>query len=647
MGYQLKIHFRSIHFDWKTFILTVAISLLTVTPFAALGFFRSETFLLRTNSRDWLYVWFPTGFLIATNELIRGRFLSGGSAIAFAFLMYLVCKSFCAPRKLIILGFFLNLILVLIATQVQRGIEAESWWGLNPAKIYPSGMFGVSQLSGGGIPAFRSWLQPAGSAGIGLEFQARVTGLSQNWSWEPSQPGFGLQDRLESGHVLTRVVFPRGADPYLFIALDTGRHISGQVFRVSLEMRAKQPIPARGCRGIWLQEDGRAYAAKCLPVALSPSWKNFSLIWQAPPVKDSPTGLRVVLNDFDGLEFDVRRIKVERAVSGTSGWISLLRPWIGLRRSGQKVASGRVYLENGSDWRSYRLIEAGLATNQVEVQAIAWPGESNIELRNVSLLGRDGAANPIVKSPSSRISLWFPSPNLLGHVVLVLGLSVMALTRRPSWAVLAFVLTLLALLPSGSRTAWLAFVIGGVWLLWLVVYQYNRIALITILALFVLVLIGGGLNRVSVIKFDASLEDGNLVSRPEIWSIGWQTLLERPFGLGESGFKTRFHQRRPEVPNINHAHNFWLEMAVRYGWVGLFVAVVFSAALLFLSWRWGRFRGLVLVSSVLLMNVFDYTLFFPGVAYPLFLSLNALREELRSKSLARNVVWERCIVRSG
>jgi hypothetical protein len=375
-------------------------------------------------------------------------------------------------------------------------------------------------------------------------------------------------------------------------------------------------------------------------VALNPQWQKCTYSWTAPHVTDSPSKLRVVLNDFDGLEFDVRGFRLQEQIrepSGKTVLVSLLRPWVGLTLRGIKSAvPNRVYLENSLDWQRFELdVDVSMQPQAFEVQAVASPGESNIELRQTRLSAGNGGPNPAPKNLPYRISLWFPSPNLLGHLVVVVGLCAMALTHRSRWVILACLLTVLALLPTGSRAAWLAFVVGGPWLLWIATSKQNRVfVIVALMALLVATLGLGGLDRVSIISFSTTPEDGNPLSRPEIWAVAWQALLVHPLGLGEGGFALWFNYVRPEAAGmILHAHNFWLELAVRYGWMGLISALVFTGGLLVLGWRWGGFRGLALVVSVLLMNVFDYTLFFPGVAYPLYLSLNAFRQDVLANSV--------------
>jgi O-Antigen ligase len=612
-------------------IITAAV--LPFSPVALLGFLVQRNWKPGIHARVWTMLWLLTGAPVLMVSLITGRFLEVLTGVLFLVLSMIACHILQTPRKTIVSSFMVSLLLVIVATEVQKSWNSQAWWELEPAALHPVGFDGVTRLNGGGRLVSRFWTLAPGPSALRLEFEARKTGPTSHWTWDSSQAGFQLRQLTESGIPWTRVVFPRGVDPYLSRIVETGQPISGRTFQVSLELRSRKPISASGCRGVWLQEFGGGYASGCLPVALNAQWQRFTYSWTAPQLTDSPSKLRVVLNDFDGLEFDVRGFQLQeqiRELSGKTALVSLLRPWVGLTWPGIKTSeSNRVYIENTSDWQSYVLdADPSLQPRAFEVQAVASPGESNIELRKTRLLGRNGLLNLVPKVQPYRISLWFPSPNLLGHMVVVVGLCAMALAHRSRWVILACLLTVLALLPTESRAAWLAFVVGGPWLLWIATSKQTRVfVIVALMALLVATLGLGGLDRVSIISFSTTPEDGNPLSRPEIWAVAWQALLVHPLGLGEGGFALWFNHVRPEAAGmILHAHDFWLELAVRYGWLGLLSAVAFTSGLLVFGWLWGGFRGLALVVSVLLMNVFDYTLFFPGVAYPLYLSLNAFRQ---------------------
>ena len=116
-------------------------------------------------------------------------------------------------------------------------------------------------------------------------------------------------------------------------------------------------------------------------------------------------------------------------------------------------------------------------------------------------------------------------------------------------------------------------------------------------------------------------------SRLEIWRVALQALLEHPWiGIGPD-FGSYWETAQParRVKATTHAHNLWLAFAAAYGLPGLFAILWVTGGFLLLAWRWGRWRALALVVSILIMNLFDYTLFYSGVLFPLLLGLNALR----------------------
>jgi O-Antigen ligase len=352
------------------------------------------------------------------------------------------------------------------------------------------------------------------------------------------------------------------------------------------------------------------------------------LVWTAPRVMRSPSAFRVVLNDFDGREYDMRGLRLEERTLSPSGsviWVSLLKPWVGLAWPGH-AATGpdRIVLSDNLGWQRISMeLHSGKQAKDFEVRAIFWSGDSRVEIRNTNLVGVAGSASPVPISLFERVNLWYPSPNSLAHVVVTVGLAAMTLSQGSWLAFLAAVLSVVTVLPTGSRTAWLALLIGIPWAFWLASAKEPK-RWVFIVGVVGLALTSGGLNRFSSIQFSTRLEDGNPLSRPEIWSGAWRAMLEHPLGLGIGGFSQWFVNHSPGTGLIYHAHNFWLELGVRYGWVGFCSAVVLTLGLLRFAWCRGRYRGLAFVFPVLLMNFFDFTLLYPGVSYPLYLCLNAL-----------------------
>jgi hypothetical protein len=378
------------------------------------------------------------------------------------------------------------------------------------------------------------------------------------------------------------------------------------------------PIPATGCRGVWLQEDGGEYAAKCQAVALDSAWKPVHLQWVPPQSSQSPNRIRVVLNDFDGLRYDVRRVRLEERVG--ANWIPLSSLWLNIGASGK---SSRLWLYPTDVWQAVRLgLKVAPSESETSVEGVLWVGSSVLEVRRVRALGSGRSFEPM---PSvGRVALWFTQPNLLGHSVAALMMCGLALSRRGWLSLLLAVAGLGLIALTGSRTALLVVVVGIPMLAAQNLSLHARpIALSAMVAMTVLVILFTPAIRRDGASF---LNDGNSIPRTRIWQIAWQATLEHRFGLGQGKFPEYFEQHVGTAPHdaIQHAHNFWLELGVRYGYFGLIAAVWISLGLLFVGWNRARWRGMTLVILLLLLNITDNTLLYQGVFCTLILTLNAL-----------------------
>ena len=296
--------------------------------------------------------------------------------------------------------------------------------------------------------------------------------------------------------------------------------------------------------------------------------------------------------------------------------------WLSIGISGKR---GRIGLNPTQVWQPLKL---GLVVSPTAFEStldgVLWMGSAELEVRRVNAFASGRILEPV---PSvGRIALWFIQPNLLGHTVATLLLCGLVLSRR-GWLSLLLAVTGLGLIAlTGSRTALLVVAVG----IPLVAIQnlslrarpiFLSIMMAVILSAFVFT---PGLRRDNLSFFN----DGNATSRSRIMQIAWQALLEHPFGLGQGKFSGYFEKHVGPAPHdaIQHAHNFWLELATRYGFPGLIAAVWISLGLMFVSWKRARWRGMTLVMSLLLLNITDNTLLYQGVFCTLILTLNALSE---------------------
>jgi O-Antigen ligase len=581
-----------------------------------------------TDVRTWSLIWVVPLVLTLGAEVTRQDLAGFGATLVAGLYLWLVCVHTRISRRLVVAGLLpivlaAVLLVMLIAATVELRINSSSWYHPDPRVVSHPNLFAWDEWHFQGLPlgdfVRRAWKVPKGvqDLEVGLEMRA-VQPLPDQWA--ASDGNYRLETLQELGESFTRVVTPLGADPFLFWSFDTGGAVSGRSFRVSLEMRSVKPIPALGCRGVWLQEDGGGYSAKCQAVSLDSSWKRVHLNWSVPQSSQSPNRIRVVLNDFDGLGYDVRRVRLEQRVG--ANWTPLSSLWLNIAALGK---GSRLWLNPTGLWQPLKLgLKVRSSDSEAMLNGVLWVGSAELEVRRVRALGSGVLLEPV---PSvGRVALWFAQPNLLGHSVAALLLCGLAISRR-GWLSLLLAMTGLGLIAlTGSRTALLVVVVGIPLLaVQNLSLRARPIVLSVVVAVAVLALVfTPGIRRDGL----SILNDGNATPRTRIMQIAWQAVLEHPFGLGQGQFPKYFELHVGPAPHdaIQHAHNFWLELATRYGFPGLVAAVWISLGLLFVAWKRARWRGLTLVTLLLALNITDNTLLYQGVFCPLILTLNALFE---------------------
>jgi hypothetical protein len=66
-------------------------------------------------------------------------------------------------------------------------------------------------------------------------------------------------------------------------------------------------------------------------------------------------------------------------------------------------------------------------------------------------------------------------------------------------------------------------------------------------------------------------------------------------------------------------------MGVRFGVFGMIGAFCLTAGILWFAWYFGSWRGIAFVMPFLVMNMFDYSMDYPGVWIPFLIGLLYLR----------------------
>ena len=407
---------------------------------------------------------------------------------------------------------------------------------------------------------------------------------------------------------------------------------------------------------------------RCLPLTPTETWTRYSLSWRVPEAVDASV-VRILLSGLTG-DYDVRRVRLFTAKKELGPLLpqggALNLTW-GARPEAQ---SGRSFIPT-SRWQQLGVkaqrqagdtannIVNNTANNTVTAH-LSSAGGLVLATRNVTLTDATGKRLPEAVS-STRQTIIFGDPNLAGHTLATLGLALVVLlsvtlpttqsfnTRPPDiqspntqvpgarlssilLGVLAAALTLFGLVLTGSRAALIGLMGGLLWLVWLRLPRGARRLGFAALGLAGLGVLGVLWPKLSALRLFSL---GEVTARSDIWREAWAAFVTHPLrGLGAGGFPRYWAETHSGVGGeaVQHAHNVWLEFASSYGVFGLVSIATLTLGLSWLAWRSGGARALALVVGVLLMNVFDTTLFYAGVLFPLFLTLGvfwASQEMLR------------------
>lgn len=581
--------------------------------------------------KEWLWLWLAPAFILLISSFSEARwhlaYELGGQ-----FLLALALSSLVIPTKVLRFVLVASMGIFLIAA-VSGPILASRIWQ-DPQALSLTDVLANLRQNTVSTLAARSWRLPAAVDGLELSFEVRLLEGALGWDWFRSAGGFKLTPLEENGTPFTRVVTPRSNDPYLMRTYELEGPAGGKTFRVQLDMRAPTPVPAEACRGVWLQTWGPGGDAKCQAVDLTPEWRPVELEWTVPAASESPV-IRVVLNNFDGLSYDVREVELYELEDGA--WrrlepllqeaVSLALGW---DHEKPESYAGQGFIPKEA-WQKVDFALEPPAEGSSTLRTLLSVGssqslETRVEVRNTSLTALS-ERQPIPAPTYPRAQLWFSHPNLAAHTLLAFALATLTTTASFRLTLVVSGLAALIIFLIRSRAASLALMLGVGWFS-LLAYPFKNHRQLAILLAAGMVLLGTGIFSLSGFR-NSVFSERTGTGRPEIWQVAWHALVEHPWkGTGSAKFtdywQATYKGDSQEI--VPHAHNLWLQFAASYGLPGLIAILWLTGGFLYLAWQWGRWRGLALVVPVFIMNVFDYTFFYSGVLFPLILSMNALRQ---------------------
>jgi hypothetical protein len=576
-------------------------------------------FVTATQWRTWLWMVLPFTVFSLIPSLIAGRWADVGVILLLTLLFSAI--SVVALSRFLSQRVTLFMLCALTLFGVVGQLSAPYVW-LNSERHELLSFVGGLREDRVEARSSRSWRIPETAESLELKFEAKLHSSTLGWQWYTSTKGYALEPRTENGGVFTHVTTPTEGDPYLLRNYTLPEAIAGQTFRVEIELRSNTPLAAEGCRGIWLQTWLEGGGASCSAVALTPEWQTFQHTWTAPPEAVSRI-IRVILNDFDGLSYDVGTTKLYRQTF--SGWEELepLLPAVpGVTSSWESnEGDGGHGFEPTDQWRPYTFTFTKPPNATLEGRrfsaTLLIPPEITLATRNVKL---SVPSRPVASGV--RQSYVFGHPNLAGHTVIVLTLIAIALS--PGFVVQLFVsaLGLAACYFTGSRAAWLVFLAGVATLLWLKQPQRRKqLVILYTTAVLALAVAWPFLGRFQITSIS------NPVSRQEIWLTSLQLIRDHLWlGIGASPqtFSGLWDSYNPSAEEtITHAHNVVLEWFVNFGIFGAVAILWLLFGFLRIAWLRQRQEGVTVILALIALNMADVSLFYTWVLVPLMLYLNA------------------------
>ncbi|WP_297853180.1 O-antigen ligase [Meiothermus sp.] len=229
--------------------------------------------------------------------------------------------------------------------------------------------------------------------------------------------------------------------------------------------------------------------------------------------------------------------------------------------------------------------------------------------------------NPAVEQ---RISGLTENPNLYGvGAVISVMLASLASSRILGLLALIFGLGIVAL--SDSRAAWLGLL--GAIPLWFsrLSSRWGYVFLIlsgVFVALALYLWLPSRLDRLATVT---DLNYVNNQSRLEIWAVAWQAFLDHPLtGIGIGKFQIYYLKHLPIdalEPAATHAHNLFLHLLAEAGLLSLTGFLGLLGVIIRILWQKRQWAVLIVIGTALIMNLFDYTWFYAGVYYPLWVAI--------------------------
>lgn len=377
---------------------------------------------------------------------------------------------------------------------------------------------------------------------------------------------------------------------------------------------------SQDCNGIFILNAGKS---SCLPIFNSGSSQQTTSSFE---INDDPV-ITLGFTGFVDSIISISKISIFYfdPFNGEKKIIPIMRPEkVSLSlNSPNSIFSQIFYLPTNNQMTSFKTSLKTSGQQVINITFNAAP-RTNILVQDFVIYQNKREIKPVLFNSIFELPMFvFFNKNIAGHSLAAIGLLCLLLSKRFSHFILPVLVTGIAVYLTGSRTALIVFTVGTVWRLWFIGLKKQLLVVFLSIPILFLGLISWlrpeYLSRLGI--FDQSG-----ISRQSIWHVALNQIREYPFGGNTEKFTNVYLRLYPQNKSgqVNHAHNFWLQMGFRFGIFGVLGAFVLTLGIIWIAWNFGSWQGISFVIPFFIMNMLDYSLDYPGVWIPLVLGLWSL-----------------------
>lgn len=555
--------------------------------------------------RTWIYVWLGYSIPLLPSLFVQAD-LNVLIVVALQVLFGLLLACLALPQHILRGALLMCLVGLGLTGLWQRSLSAHSWRlapGSSSKMSTGFSWYGpVNKISAGaeGRSGIRVWSVSAEELNFSTEL--RLVDAASEQSWFADQGTIQLSTARDG--ILTYAHFDPGEHgSYISRAFRTARPLANRRFEMTLSFRSLQ---VENCPKIIMAQQGGVFR-KVFQVCADKEWQLHRFEWQVPLEADLRTLVVSILADANkdihlaGLELEEAGVSIPSTLTG----IHFRLRWEGQREDDWPY----LHILPTSTWERYEV--KAFTSGQGLLRAELWlEPDSKVEIRRTSLRPRSAVR---AKAERLREAFGTPHPNLAGHAAASLFLMMLYLRVPTTQALPGLAAALVCVWLTGSRTA-LFSLYGGVFIMvWRLSGRRMRFTFFILFTLVTLVS-WSYLGRLVQLSSDAFV-------RWEVWQASLLAFCDHIwFGLG-GDLNTYLTTSTYRETEISHAHNFFLDQAVRFGIAGLISSLWLCGSLLYLSAKHSGMTGLCAIGLVIFMNFIDTSLFYVGVFVPIVLAL--------------------------